>query len=153
MESETPVAYEEGRNGHCGGAGPLRNGGSSIRVRRAGCWGARVIVPTGEKVTEWEGEREWKGKTLDDCDTTGSPGNLTVNRSGRAGLEGADVGVGKWTTRKTEPVTLLRQVTVFTTELPRNERGSVWRHRGLLCSNARCGSARHGVNTASPVVA
>jgi hypothetical protein len=39
--------------------------------------------------------RERKSKSLDDCDTTGSPGNLTVNRSGRAGLkEGADVAVG-----------------------------------------------------------
>jgi hypothetical protein len=55
MESEPPVAYEEGRNRHCGGAGPLRNGRRrAIRVRRAGCGGAPatpgVIVPTGEKV-------------------------------------------------------------------------------------------------------
>jgi hypothetical protein len=42
-----------------------------------------------------ERERE-KAKTLDDDDTTGSPGNLTVNRSVRAGLkEGADVAVGE----------------------------------------------------------
>jgi hypothetical protein len=46
----------------------------------------------------WECEtvREWKSKTLDDCDTTGAPGNLTMNRSGRAGLKGgADVAVGE----------------------------------------------------------
>jgi hypothetical protein len=63
MDSEPPVAYEEGRNGHCGGVGPLRNGRrSSIRVRRAGCGGAPatsgVIVPTGERVTVRLRERE-----------------------------------------------------------------------------------------------
>jgi hypothetical protein len=37
MESEPPVAYEEGGNGHCGGVGPLRNGRrNSISVRIAG---------------------------------------------------------------------------------------------------------------------
>jgi hypothetical protein len=49
-----------------------------------------------------ERERE-KGRTLDDGDTSGSPGTLTVNRSKRAGLkEGADIAVGKRTTGRKE---------------------------------------------------
>jgi hypothetical protein len=36
--------------------------------------------------------KERKTKSLDDCDTPGSTGNLAANRSGRAGLkEGVDV--------------------------------------------------------------
>jgi hypothetical protein len=85
---------------------PLRSGKSSISLRRAGCGGAPVtpvMTPTGEKVRvrrrEWERE---KAKTLEDDDTTGSPGNSTVNRSGRAVLkEGADVAVGKRTRKET----------------------------------------------------
>jgi hypothetical protein len=62
------------------------------------------MASTGGKVKvrmrEFEVE---KAKTLDDGDTPGPPGTLTVNRSGRAGLKkGADTAVGKWTTRKTE---------------------------------------------------
>jgi hypothetical protein len=55
------------------------------------------MVPTGEEVTVRMREREReKAKTLDDCDTTGPSGTLTVNRSGRAVLkERADVAVGK----------------------------------------------------------
>jgi hypothetical protein len=94
MESESPVAYEEGRNGHCGGVGPLRNGRrNSISVRVAGEVGAPAnpgdMAPTDEKVRVRmrEGERE-KARTLDDCDTPGSTGNLASNRSGRAGLKG-----------------------------------------------------------------
>jgi hypothetical protein len=51
------------------------------------------MASTGE--TEREKEREKKRKTLDEGDTSGSPGTLAGNRSGRAGLkEGADVAVG-----------------------------------------------------------
>jgi hypothetical protein len=61
------------------------------------------MAPTDEKVRVRMRERERESKTLDDCDITGAPGNLTANRSGRAGLkEGADVEIGKLTTRKTE---------------------------------------------------
>jgi hypothetical protein len=35
-------------------------------------------------------------------------------------------------------------VTVFTRRCLGNERDAVWRHRGLLCSNAQCGSAQDG---------
>jgi hypothetical protein len=59
---------------------------------------------------------------LDDGDTSGSSSTLTVNRSGRAGLkEGADVEVGKWTTRKTEQP----QEAVVTTALGRKGRSDV----------------------------
>jgi hypothetical protein len=63
MELESPVAYEEGRNGHCRGVGPLRNGRrNSISVRVAGEVGAPatpgVIVPSSEKVTVRMRERE-----------------------------------------------------------------------------------------------
>jgi hypothetical protein len=41
-----------------------------------------------------ENEREWKGKSSDDCDTPGSTGNLAANRSGQAGLKkGEEVAV------------------------------------------------------------
>jgi hypothetical protein len=55
--------YKGSRNGHCGGANPLRNGRrSSIKVRRAGCGGAPatpgVIILTGEQVTVRMRERE-----------------------------------------------------------------------------------------------
>jgi hypothetical protein len=71
-------------------------------------WGStsdsNVMAPTGEKVRvrmrEWERE---KAKTLDDCDTPGSTGNLAANRSGRAGLkEGGGLDVGKLTTGRKE---------------------------------------------------
>jgi hypothetical protein len=76
------------------------------------------MAPTGEKVRMRERERERESKTLDVCDTTGYPGNLTVNGSGRAGLkEGADVVVGKWTTRKAEQP----QEAVATTAIGRKE--------------------------------
>jgi hypothetical protein len=39
---------------------------------------------------------------------------------------------------------VLRQVTVFTWRCVGNERDAVWRHRGLLCNNAQCCSARDG---------
>jgi hypothetical protein len=97
------VGSEEGGNGPCGGVDPLRSGKrNSVSVRRAGYGGAPatsgVIIPIGEQERERErkeGERE-KAKTLGDGNTTGSPGTLTVNRLGRAGLkEGADVAVGE----------------------------------------------------------
>jgi hypothetical protein len=87
------------------GSTPSEAEKESVGVRRAGYGGAPatqgVFVPIGE--TEKKSEREKKQKkTLDDGDTTGPPGTLTVNRSGRAVLkEGADVAVGKWKTRKT----------------------------------------------------
>jgi hypothetical protein len=67
---------------------------SSISARRAGYGEAPatpgVMAPTGEREKE-------TGRTLDDGDTSGSPGTLAVNRSGRAGLkEGANVEVGEW---------------------------------------------------------
>jgi hypothetical protein len=50
--------------------------------------------------------RECEGaiaKILDEGDAIVPPGTLRVNRSGRVRLKrGADVAVGKWTTRKTE---------------------------------------------------
>jgi hypothetical protein len=58
-------------------------------------WGAPAtlgVIPTTEKVRV----SERKSKTLDDCDTPGSTGNLAANRSGRAGLKGgADIAVGE----------------------------------------------------------
>jgi hypothetical protein len=39
---------------------------------------------------------------------------------------------------------VLRQVTVFTRRCLGNERDAVWSLRGLMCNNARCGSARDG---------
>jgi hypothetical protein len=40
-------------------------------------------------------ERE-RANTFDDCNTTGAPGKLKVNRSGRSGLKGIpDVAVGE----------------------------------------------------------
>jgi hypothetical protein len=52
------------------------------------------MAPTGEREREREIKRE-KRRTLDDGDTSGSPGTLAGNRSRRAGVkEGADIAVG-----------------------------------------------------------
>jgi hypothetical protein len=63
------VSYEEGRNGPCGGVGPLRNERrNNVKARRAGCGGAPatpgVIDPTAEKVTVRMRESE---KERNDC--------------------------------------------------------------------------------------
>jgi hypothetical protein len=57
--------------------------------------GAGNVEAPASTARERERERE-RERTLDDGDTSGSPGNLEVNRSGRAGLkEGVVVAVGE----------------------------------------------------------
>jgi hypothetical protein len=78
VEGSTPSETKKGA-GNRGGASNVEAPASPARIR------VRMKA------------RKGKGrKTLDHI-------NLEVNRSGRAGLkEGANVAVGKWTTRKTE---------------------------------------------------
>jgi hypothetical protein len=81
-------AYDKTRIGHCGGVVPLQNG--KKETSRGGGTGNTEAPASPERVNV-----RWM-RAMSECETTGSSGKLTGNRSRRAGLKKrADVAVGE----------------------------------------------------------